>query len=133
MTRTAAMAASALALVMWSGAVAARTQDATTSDGVYTADQAAAGKELYGKVCEGCHQPAKFAGAEFTRAFGSKPLTEIDAAMAEMPADNPGSLTRDDVAALIAYFLSMNGYPTGPTPLSGETETLKSITVSPRP
>jgi mono/diheme cytochrome c family protein len=133
MARTAARVASVLTLLIWSGAVAARTQAPSTADGVYTAEQAATGKDLYGKVCEGCHQPAKFAGAEFTRAYGSKPLSEIDGAMAEMPADNPGSLSREDVAALIAYFLSMNDYPAGQTPLSGATDTLKSITVSPRP
>jgi mono/diheme cytochrome c family protein len=133
MARTAAMVASVLALVIWSGAVSARTQATSTADGVYTAEQAAAGKDLYAQVCEGCHQPAKFTGAEFRRAYGSKPLSEIDGAMVEMPADNPGSLTREDVAALIAYFLSMNDYPAGQTPLSGATETLKSITVAPRP
>ena len=132
MTGTTATAA-VLALAMWSAAITARTQGKTTADGVYTGEQAAAGKELYGKVCESCHQSAKFSGAEFTRAFGRKPLSEIDGAMAEMPADNPGTLSRDDVASLIAYFLSMNGYPAGQTPLPGDVETLKSISVAPRP
>jgi mono/diheme cytochrome c family protein len=108
-------------------------QAASTNDGVYTQVQADAGKELYDKVCASCHQPAKFSGAEFTRAYGGKPLTEIDAAMAEMPMDNPGSLTRDDVASLIAYFLSMNKYPAGSTPLAGQVEALQKITVAPRP
>lgn len=131
MARIAGMIGAALALVVWAGAVSAKTQGKTTADGVYTAAQATAGKELYGKTCESCHQPAKFSGAEFTRAYGSKPLSEIDAAMAEMPMDNPGSLSRDDVAALIAYFLSMNKYPAGQTALSGEAAALKAITVSP--
>jgi mono/diheme cytochrome c family protein len=121
-----------MAMAVGTGA-AARTQGTSTADGVYSAEQAVKGKDLYGQACESCHQPAKFSGAEFTRAFGGKPLSEIDGAMAEMPMDNPGSLSRDDVAALIAYFLSMNKYPTGQTPLSGEVETLKSIMVSPRP
>lgn len=129
--RIAGMAAAALALVVWSSAVSARVQGKTTADGVYTTAQAAAGKELYGKACESCHQPSKFSGAEFARAYGSKPLSEIDAAMAEMPMDNPGSLSRDDVASLIAYFLSMNKYPAGETTLSGESDALKAITVSP--
>lgn len=134
MAREAILLAAALAVVSWSGAVAARTQHgATANDGVYTAEQAAKGKELYAQVCENCHQPAKFTGAEFTRAYVGKPLTDIDGAMAEMPADNPGSLTRDDVASLIAYFLEMNKYPAGHTPLSGETDALKKIMVSPRP
>lgn len=111
----------------------AGVQAATTNDGVYTQAQADAGRELYDKVCAQCHQPAKFTGADFMRAYGSKPLTEIDAAMAEMPMDSPGSLTRDDVASLIAYFLSMNKYPAGATPLAGQVEALQRITVAPRP
>lgn len=114
-----------------SGAVAA--QATTTNDGVYTQAQADSGRELYEKACSQCHQPAKFSGAEFTRAYGGKPLTEIDAAMAEMPMDSPGSLTRDDVASLIAYFLSMNKYPAGTAKLAGQVEALQRITVAPRP
>ena len=127
----AAVALLAAASVRATGA--AGVQAATTNDGVYTQAQADAGRELYEKVCAHCHQPEKFSGAEFTRAYGSKPLTEIDAAMAEMPMDSPGTLTRDDIASLIAYFLSMNKYPTGSTPLAGQVEALQRITVAPRP
>ncbi len=111
---------------------AAGAQAATTNDGVYTQAQADTGRELYDKVCASCHQPSKFSGAEFTRAYGNKPLTEIDAAMAEMPMDSPGTLSRDDIASLIAYFLSMNKYPAGTTPLAGQVEALQRITVAPR-
>ena len=73
------------------------------------------------------------AGAEFARAYGSKALSEIDAGMSEMPMDNPGSLKREDVASLIAYFLEMNKYPAGQKALSGEADALKAIMVAPRP
>lgn len=132
MARTAILLAGALAVASM-GVVVVRAQGATTNDGIYTAAQAAKGKELYGQVCESCHNPGKFAGAEFTRAYGSKPLSEIDAAMSEMPMDNPGSLKREDVASLIAYFLEMNKYPAGQTTLSGEADALKAIMVAPRP
>ena len=132
MARTAILLAGVLAVASM-GVVAARTQGATTNDGVYTAEQAAKGKELYGQVCESCHNPGKFAGAEFARAYGSKPLSEIDAGMSEMPMDNPGSLKREDVATLIAYFLEMNKYPAGQKALSGEADDLKAIMVAPRP
>jgi S-disulfanyl-L-cysteine oxidoreductase SoxD len=132
MARTGILLAGALAVASM-GVVAVRAQSATTNDGIYTAAQAAKGKELYGQVCESCHNPGKFAGAEFHRAYGSKPLSEIDAGMSEMPMDNPGSLKRDDVAALIAYFLEMNKYPAGEKTLSGEADALKAIMVAPRP
>lgn len=115
------------------GLVAVRAQSPTTNDGIYTAAQAAKGKQLFGQVCESCHNPGKFAGAEFARAYGSKALSEIDAGMSEMPMDNPGSLQREDVAALIAYFLEMNKYPAGQKALSGEADALKAIMVAPRP
>ncbi len=115
-----------------SSLVIARGQGTTTNDGVYTEAQAAQGKELYTQVCESCHQPAKFVGAEFTRAYVDKPLVEINRSMAEMPQDNPGSLKPDDVAALIAYFLQQNKYPAGKTPLSGDADALDKIMVSPR-
>ena len=132
MARTAILLAGALAVASM-GVVVVRAQGATTNAGISPAAQAAKGKELYGQVCESCHNPGKFAGAEFNRAYGSKPLSEIDAGMSEMPMDNPGSLKREDVASLIAYFLEMNKYPAGQTALSGEADALKAIMVAPRP
>ena len=133
MARHVMVLAAVVAVAAWGGRAAAWTPGASTNDGVYTAAQAAKGQELYGQACETCHEPAKFTGAEFTRAFVGRSLSDIDRAMAEMPADNPGSLTIDDVASLIAYFLQMNKYPAGQTPLSGAPAALKSIMISPRP
>lgn len=133
MARGAMVWAGAIVAVALGGGVAARTQGASTSDGVFTAAQATKGQELYAHTCESCHQPAKFTGAEWTRAYVGRPLDEVNRAMAEMPADNPGSLSTDDVAALIAYFLEMNNYPVGRTPLSGAPDALKSIMIAPRP
>ncbi len=128
------LAAAAVTMAACASTVGAvRTQAPSTSDGVYTAEQATKGQALYAQTCESCHQPAKFTGAEWTRAYVGRPLAEIDGAMAEMPADNPGTLTRDDIGALIAYFLHMNKYPAGQTPLSGTADALKSIMVTPRP
>ena len=125
--------AAVVAVTGWGGVLTARAQGLSTCDRVYTEAQAAKGQELYAHTCETCHQPAKFTGAEWTRAYVGRPLDEVNRAMAEMPADNPGSLATDDVAALIAYFLKMNNYPAGQTPLSGAPDALKSIMIAPRP
>ena len=125
--------AAVVAVTGWGGVLTARAQGLSTSDRVYTEAQATKGQELYAHTCETCHQPAKFTGAEWTRAYVGRPLDEVNRAMAEMPADNPGSLATDDVAALIAYFLKMNNYPAGQTPLSGAPDALKSIMIAPRP
>jgi len=134
MTRSVAvLAAVAVGTLSWGGIVAARAQKASTGDGVYTAAQATKGEAFYAQTCESCHQPAKFTGAEWTRAYVGRPLVELNRAMAEMPADNPGTLSSDDVASLVAYFLHMNKYPAGQTPLSGEPDALEAIMVTPRP
>ena len=133
MNRRFVYAVAALVLLVGSGAGGGLAQGPTTNDGVYTTEQAAKGKALYAEVCETCHQAAKFAGAEFNRAYAERPLSEILASMAEMPPDNPGSLTAEQFATLIAYFLEMNQYPAGSTPLGGEVDALRRIMVSPRP
>ena len=132
MARAAIVLVGALAVASWGGVLAVGAQSPSANDGVYTAAQATKGQALYAQACDTCHQPAKFAGAEFTRAYVGRPLNELNRAMAEMPQDNPGSLTAEDVASLIAYFLQMNKYPAGPAPLSGEADALKAIMVAPR-
>ncbi len=132
MGRVAIFLMGTLAVASWCGVLAAGTQGLSANDGVYTAAQATKGQALYAQACETCHQPEKFTGAEFTRAYVDRPLNEINRAMAEMPQDNPGSLTAEDVASLIAYFLQMNKYPAGHTPLSGESDALNAIMVAPR-
>lgn len=133
MNRRFVCAVAALVLLVGSGAGLGLAQEPTTNDGVYTTEQAAQGKTLYAEVCETCHQSAKFTGAEFNRAYVGRPLSEMLASMAEMPPDNPGSLTAEQFATLIAYFLDMNQYPAGSTPLDGETDALRRIMLSPRP
>ena len=115
------------------GGIAVRAQGPTTNDGVYTAAQAATGKTTFAEKCSSCHNPEKFVGAEFTRAYGNRPLDQVSGSMAEMPMDNPGSLTAEDYGALVAYILSMNKYPEGQTALEGTPEALKKIMVAPRP
>jgi mono/diheme cytochrome c family protein len=139
MTRSVVTLTGALVLASWGAAAVTGATQApaaggpSTSDGVYTAEQAETGKTVYAEKCATCHEPGKFSGAEFTRAYVGRPLSGINEAMAEMPLDNPGSLTAEAVGALIAYFLSMNKYPTGETALKGDTDSLKAIMVSPRP
>jgi mono/diheme cytochrome c family protein len=133
MGRRIVMLAGLLAVTSWGAAGLLAQTGKSTADPVYTTEQAAKGKDLFDEKCASCHNAEKFSGAEWTRAYVGRPLSEVNASMAEMPMDNPGSLTAEDTGALIGYFLSMNKYPAGPTALSGETEALKAIMVAPRP
>jgi mono/diheme cytochrome c family protein len=133
MGRRIATWAGVLVLVSWSAVAGLAQAEKSTADAVYTEAQATKGKELFHEKCESCHNPEMFSGAEWTRAYVGRPLSEVSGAMAEMPMDNPGSLTAEETGALIGYFLSMNKYPAGETALSGELEALKAIMIGPRP
>jgi hypothetical protein len=50
-----------------------------------------------------------------------------------MPMDKPGSLTRAQYAAVIAYMLRLNQYPAGGTELPSEDAALKRIRFERRP
>ena len=47
-----------------------------------------------------------------------------------MPQDNPGSLTQDQYAAVVAFILQQNGYPAGTAALSPANSALKDLNLS---
>jgi cytochrome c len=93
---------------------------------LYQAAQAKRGKALYAAKCAVCHgkeltgggAPALAGTQFFTRDMNNK-LGDVFRYMAhEMPAGQPGSLTHDQYADLMAFILQTNGFPTGDSPLS---------------
>jgi mono/diheme cytochrome c family protein len=120
--------AAAVTAISWLGTVDARAfQAKAASEGVYTKAQAERGLTLYDGSCASCHELSKFKGAEFTKAWTDKPLTELHTAVLSMPMDAPGSLKPQEYADILAYFLSINGYPEGTTELAGGEDAIKAI------
>ena len=102
----------------------------TTNSGVYTAAQAERGKKTFGEKCSGCHEPSRFSGDTFHEAWDGKALKEIwDIASGTMPEDNPGSLKQQEYGDILAYFLSLNEYPTGDNELEGNAAAMAAIKV----
>jgi S-disulfanyl-L-cysteine oxidoreductase SoxD len=117
-----------VAALSWVGTVDARAfQDKAASEGVYTAAQAERGLTLYDGSCASCHELSKFKGDEFTKAWTDKPLTDLHTALLSMPMDAPGSMKPQEYADILAYFLSINGYPAGQTELAGGEDAIKAI------
>ena len=51
-----------------------------------------------------------------------------------MPADDPGSLSAEQTADIVAVLLSVDKFPAGKTELGSETEALKQIRIeAPKP
>ena len=129
----AASAALALALASSMGAVNVGAAQAAkaASEGVYTTEQASRGLTLYDTSCASCHELSKFKGTEFANTWTDKPLTDLHVAVVSMPMDAPGSMKPQEYADILAYFLSINGYPAGKAELEGTEAAIKAVKLDP--
>jgi mono/diheme cytochrome c family protein len=106
----------------------------TTNSGVYTAAQAERGKKIFEAKCTTCHDTARFTGAVFLDAWAGKPLKDVwDIASGTMPEDNPGSLPQQEYGDILAFFLSLNEFPTGDAELKGDATAMAAITIEKKP
>jgi mono/diheme cytochrome c family protein len=108
-------------------------QQKTQWDGVYTDDQAKRGEPLYAEKCSSCHGPDMnggemapgLAGGEFTANWNDLSLGDLFERMRiSMPQNNPGSLSRQQNADILAAILKKGNYPAGKDELPTQTEAL---------
>jgi quinoprotein glucose dehydrogenase len=114
-------------------------QGSTTADGVGTDTQVKRGSDVYSMNCAACHDaqlagsgtaPA-LAGTDFAANWKDENVASLfERIRATMPADNPGSLKRDQVADLVAFILNFNKYPTSQKELPADSESLKAIKIT---
>ena len=107
-------------------------------DGVYTDEQAKRGQGLYQKECASCHGPSMEGGESAPPLTGDAFLANwngltvgdlFDRIRVSMPQDNPGRLSRQQDADILAFMMSGNKYPTGKTDLPSQSEVLKQIKI----
>ena len=113
-------------------------QDATRSvwDGVYTAEQADRGQAAYLARCGSCHGALlsggevapPLAGGDFLSNWNGLTLGDLfERIRTTMPADNPGKVSRETNAEILAYILRVNQFPAGTAELPRATEFLRQI------
>ena len=135
LNRTAAVTIVACGLLV---ALEALTAQAPRSlwDGVYTQDQAKRGEAVYVEKCARCHgaqliggdMNPPLVGPEFLSTWNTKTVGDLfDRIRTTMPADKPGSVSRQQSSDVVAYLLSANKFPIGSTELENQTELLKQI------
>ena len=105
-------------------------------DGVYTEEQAKRGEPAYQKECALCH------GATLNGGESAPPLTGgafmanwngltmgdlFDRIRKTMPLSNPGRLTRQQDADILAFLLNANKFPAGKVELYRQSEMLREI------
>jgi mono/diheme cytochrome c family protein len=116
--------------------VALQAQQARrVTDGVYTSPQATRGEAVYKERCATCHgatlggaQAPPLSGDDFIRVW-SGPLSDLfNKIQNTMPANDPGKLTRQQSADLVAYVLQVGRFPAGQAELGVDEAALKQIT-----
>jgi mono/diheme cytochrome c family protein len=108
----------------------------TASQGVYTDAQMAQGKTFYSDNCLQCHggeldgveDAPPLAGKLFLSKWGGLPVGTLHAFIDKsMPPGNGGALGAVSEAAVVAYILYKNNFPSGSTPLPADPAGLNSI------
>ncbi|MFK7864225.1 MAG: c-type cytochrome [Pseudohongiellaceae bacterium] len=103
-------------------------QTKSTADGVYSKAQAEAGGLSYQASCGGCHD-VKFYRDIWPYWQGKRLIDFYWRIVAEMPSDNPGSLSDDEYTKIVAYILSELDYPIGESSLNPLND-MDNITIS---
>ena len=112
-------AARAMARPVWAG------QDTLA---FYTDSQATAGQAVFTKACSECHETKDVTGADFRTKWGGQPIfTLYEQIRTTMPDGNPGTLTREEYAAALAYILKLNGLGAGAKPLGTDSLSLSPL------
>ena len=110
----------------------------TIWSGVYTEAQAYRGEKVADTTCIGCHGPKldggdsgpKLVGEAFMANWSSQSVGVLfDWLREAMPAEAPGTLSKTDAAAVIAYILKLNKIPAGKQDLSVEPDALGRIQI----
>ena len=111
-------------------------------DSVYSTAQAGRGEATFRKTCAACHGDSlkgiddapPLTGTEFHKSWDGNSLSAIFTKINnDMPSDNPGTLTKPQVAEVVAFILQYNGYPAGAADLAGTADSLGGIKFLPKP
>ena len=120
-------------------AAAARAQNApavhpSAPRGAYTEAQAARGEATYRANCTSCHATSAYTGDAFVRAWDTRTAFDLfELIRTTMPIDNPGRLSREQYADIVAYLFKLNRLPAGDRPLPADDEGLKQVRIEAKP
>ena len=108
----------------------------STWDGVYTDAQAERGQQLYTTHCASCHRESLEGEGPATPLSGPGFLANwngltmgamVERTRTTMPFNQPGTLSRQQVADVLAFVLRANKFPAGQTELPRQSDALEQI------
>ena len=111
-------------------------QSQTVKQGVYTEEQAKRGQSIYKDRCSSCHGETlegrlgpPLAGDNFIGDWDKQPLSElVNKIRNTMPQNDPGKLTGQQAADIVAYILQVGKFPAGQAELGADEAVLKQVT-----
>lgn len=143
--RIAAIAAvvCALAVAMPTGHAQQGSGKVSIWAGVYTAEQSKRGEAFYPGACAQCHGPRlngatqpdqppspAIARVGFLKKWAGKSVAELFEVVRErMPSDNPGTLTDQQAADVIAHMFAVSNIPTGSKELPASMKSLEAFVI----
>ena len=107
---------------------------ATIWEGVYTAEQADSGHQIALANCFECHSADEWRGPGFLRLWEGRRLGDLyERIRRTMPQNDPGRLTEEEYADIVAYMLGLQDVPTGDgqRELPSDLEVLDAIFFTP--
>jgi len=119
-----------LAGIVSAAAVAALAAQQSAPPAPFTAEQANAGRATYQAICSTCHladlkgafEAPPLAGANFMNMWRNRPVSDLfNRIRTSMPISNPGSLSDQEAANLVAFILQANGSTAGTQMLTPAT------------
>lgn len=97
---------------------------------IYSEEQATAGQATWTKVCAECHESVDVTGPDFkTKWRGQSVFALFEQIRTTMPDGNPGTLSREEYAATVAYILKLNGLPAGEKAMPTDSASLAAFTL----
>ncbi len=122
-----------------SSSITLHGQTRTAREGVYGDAQARRGQDMFKERCAVCHGDAlqgqlapPLTGDEFLGVWGGQPLSALVSKIQNtMPANDPGTTTREQATDLVAYILQVGKLPAGKTDLSTNDAVLGQVLLAP--
>lgn len=113
---------------------AAAPSAAPTSNGiVFTRAQAALGEQRFTEACAACHAIEDQAGS-LRAKWANGTLGDLFRVISTtMPQNRPGSLSADEYAGIVAFYLLRSGHTPGQTELPADSAALAQMRIAPRP
>ena len=105
----------------------------TVWDGVYSDDQATRGEKTLSENCEACHARTDFIGKDFLNVWNGQTAFALwDNIKTQMPLDQPGKLSKEQYADIVAFMFKANSFPSGKDELPIDDAVLKQIKIEPK-